>query len=257
MWGENWSVMIPANGNPMRPRLPLLLAGTLLACLAAGPDAQATTVKILASAKAGTIADADADDDLQAFYAGLGAASSLLTGTVTAGDLVGVDVFVVMLPDDAFTAAELTALADFASNGGTLLLMGEQDGFAAAENAHLNAALSSLGSAMSLDAASLDTAGLQDTVSGQIVAQPGLTDGVLVVNYGNVNSISGVSPSREIFLASDLSSVWGGFEPIANGRIVLLADVNVVSNLEDTVANDNHVFKTGPATFVFEREVEV
>lgn len=165
-----------------------------------------------------------------------------MTGTVTAGDLSAVDVFVVMLPDDAFTAAEATAIGDFAANGGTLLLMGEQGGFAPTENGYLDGLLAGLGSAMSLDGNSLDTSGLQNTGAGQIVSQPGLTDDVLVVNYGNVSSISGVSSANELFLTSNLLSLWGGFESIGNGRIILLGDTNMVSNLEDTVGNDNHVF---------------
>lgn len=222
---------------PLLP--PLLLVAS--ACI---QPAEAATVKILTSTKASTILGADADDDLDAFYRDLGATSSLLTGTVTAAELAGVDLFVAMLPDDAFSTAELDDLASFVANGGTLLLMGEQDGFAATENGYLNGALASLGSAMLLDMASLDVppANLLDTVPGQIVPQQGLTNGVSIINYGNVNSISGVSPAREIFLASDLSSVWGGFEPDGNGRIILIAEVNIISNLEDTAGNDNHVF---------------
>lgn len=214
----------------------------IVAVAVVAPLATADTVKILTSTKASTIAGADADDDLDAFYVGLGAVSSLMTGTVTAGDLFGVDVFIVMLPDDAFTAAEEAAISSFAVNGGTLLLMGDQGGFAPTEDGYLDGLLAGLGSAMSLDANSLDTSGLQNTGAGQIILQAGLTDDVSIVNYGNVSSISGVSPANELFLTSNLLSLWGGFEGIGNGRIILLGDTNLVSNLEDTVGNDNHVF---------------
>lgn len=218
--------------------LPLVLAAFSVA-FAVSSDA--ATVKVLASVKAGSISGADADDDLHEFYLGSGADSHLVDGTVTAEDLAGVDLFVVMLPDDAFTAAEMTALGDFVAGGGTLLLMGEQHGFAAAENVYLNDLLTALGSAMRIGTSSVDS-GFRDTLPGQIIAQPGLTDGVFVINYGNVNVLTGVDPARRIFLTSNLASVWGGFEPHGDGRIVFLADVNVISNLEETTANDNHVF---------------
>jgi len=226
-----------------RARCARIAVGLLFSLLLGGAGAHAADIKILTSTSA-VILNADADDDLNTFYVGLGANSSLHTGAVTAADLSGVDLFVIMVPEDAFSAAEESAIADFLAAGGDLLLRGDQDGFAATENGHLNALLSALGSAMSLGTASLDTMGLQDTAPMQILSQPGLTDGVFVVNYGNVNELLGVAPSRELFLTASLSEVWGGFESLggSNGRIILLADTNVISNVEDTVANDNHVF---------------
>jgi hypothetical protein len=226
----------------------LAISFLLLSQLAA-PGAMAETVKILTSVQAGTISGADADDDLAAFYAGFGLDSSLVTGTVTATALVGVDLFVAMLPDDSFSAAEITALDDFVASGGDLLLMGEQHAFAAVENGYLNALLVGVGSAMTLDSSGFDS-GFHNTIGAQIVTQPGLTDGVTLINYGNVNSLSGVSPSREIFLASNLTSVWGGFELLGSGRVILLADVNIISNLEDTAGNDNHIFFENLVEFV-------
>ena len=225
-----------------RPRALLLLASIALLLAPAAPAA-AATVKILTSTLAGTILGGDADDDLDAFYRDLGATSSLLSGAVTPAELVGVDLFVVMLPDDAFTTAEQTALADYVANGGRLLLMGDRQGFSATENGHLDALLAALGSGMSLGSDDIDP-GLQNTVPAQILDPPSVpwNDGVLVVNYGNVNSIAGVPAGNELFLTSDLVSVWGGYEQVGNGEVVLLADVNVISNLEDFQGNDNHVF---------------
>ena len=100
----------------------LLLLFTLAAGL--GPvAADASTVKVLRSTLAGTIANADADDDLDAFYNGVGATSSLHTGTLTAPDLVGVDLLVLMLPDDAFSPSEIAVIDDFVAAGGELLLI--------------------------------------------------------------------------------------------------------------------------------------
>lgn len=211
----------------------------LVFMLMAGPT-EATTVKILTSTAAAGIADGDGDDDLNAFYLDIGAVSSLFSGTVTAAELAGVDLLVVMLPDDAFTTAEIEAMDDFLMNGGRVLFMGEQQMFTPDENGYLNAALSALGSTMSLDANALDS-GFRNTLTSQILAHP-FNTGVFVVNYGNVNSISGVPTDGEILLASDLISVWGGVQERGSGEVVLLADVNIISHIEDTAGNDNHVF---------------
>jgi len=214
----------------------------LLSCvLFAALDAEAAVVKILTSTKASSISGADADDDLNAFYQGLGATSSLHTGTIVPADLDGVDLLVLMVPDDAFSVDEVAAIDAFAAGGGDLLVMGDQQGFSPTENGYLNDLLFDLGSSLGLGASSVD-AGFHDTVPAQIVTQPGLTEGVGTVNYGNVNTVTGFDPARRLFLASNLTSVWGAYEVIGPSRIVLLADVNVISNIEDTSGNDNHVF---------------
>ena len=229
---------------------PSTICGTRVLALAIGlavslplsaPAADAAVVKILTSVKASAISGADADDDLDFFYQGLGATSSLHTGAIVPADLAGVDLLVIMIPDDAFSPGETTAIADFLSAGGDLLVIGEQNGFAATENVFVNDLLSALGSDLSLGNSSIDS-GFHNTVPAQIIAQPGFTDGVVLVNYGNVNAIVGVDPGRKLFLASDLSTVWGAYELFGQSRLVLLADVNVISNLEDTAGNDNHVF---------------
>jgi len=212
----------------------------LLLMIAAASPASATTVKILTSVAAGGISDGDGDDDLNAFYIDIGATSSLFSGAVTAGELAGVDLLVAMLPDDAFIPAEITAMDGFLMNGGRILFIGEQESFASVENGHVDAALSALGSTMSLDANSLDS-GFRNTVISQIRPHP-LNAGVFLINYGNVNTISGVPPGDELFLASNLTSVWGGVETNGSGDIVLLADVNIISHIEDIAGNDNHVF---------------
>ena len=219
----------------------MFVAALVAAIALSSSQVEAAVVKILTSVKASSISGADADDDLNAFYQGLGATSSLHTGAIASADLAGVDLLVIMVPDDAFSAGEIAAVDAFLTDGGDLLVFGEQDGFAAIENGYVNDLLSGLGSAISLGSSSLD-AGFNDTVPAQIVTQAGLTDGVAVVNYGNVNALVGVDPGRKIFLASDLTTVWGAYELIGQSRLVLLADVNVISNLENTADNDNHVF---------------
>jgi len=146
-----------------------------------------------------------------------------------------------MLPDDAFSPAGVSVVDDFLIGGGEHLPIGEQEGFAAVENGYLEDLLVGVGSALSLGNQSLD-AGFNDTVSAQIIDQPGLTDGISLLNYGNTNVVLGFDPEHRLFLAADLASVWETFELIDGSRLVLLGDVKLLSNLEDTVANDNHAF---------------
>ena len=222
----------------------ICIAITLIGLI--GVEADAQTIKVLTSIKAADIADGDGDDDLNAFYVNEGFASSLFSGAVTDAELTGVDLLVIMLPDDAFAVSEITAMANHLSSGRTILFMGEQENFAPTENGFLNAALSDLGSSMELGTDSLDP-GFNDTVLGQILSHP-LNDGVNLINYGNVNSLSGVDPGNGLFLDMNLTALWGGVESVGGGSVALLGDVNMVSHIEDTVNNDNHVFFTNIAT---------
>jgi len=200
----------------------------------------AATIRILSSTLAGTINSADADDDLNTFYQDAGFSSSIFSGAVTSTELSGVDLFIAMLPDDAFSSSEITVMSNFLATSGRILLIGEQHGFAATENGFLNSALASLGSAMSLGSSSIDS-GFNNTSAGQISSHP-LNSGVGLINYGNVNSVSGIPLGGELFLAKDLTTTWGGIESVGGGSVILLADSNMISNIEDTAGNDNHQF---------------
>lgn len=218
-------------------RLPLLSTVCSLCCSIVSNGAE---VAILESTLAGTIADGDGDDDLSEFYQGEGFCSSIVTGVVNEVALASTDLFIVMLPDDPFTASEIASMTNFLSRGKTILFMGEQHGFAAAENVYLNSALSDLGSGMSLGTSSVGS-GFDDTGAGQILAHS-FNSGVDLVNYGNVNSLSGVPAGGELFLAEDLVTVWGGVESLGGGNVILLADINMISHIRDTDENDNHQF---------------
>lgn len=219
----------------------------LLAFLFASEPLESAEIRILTSTLAGTIANGDADDDLNSFYQGGGHSSSLITGPILPGQLVGVDLLVVMLPDAALSMAETDEMLSLAEAGGWILFIGEQHNFAASENGSVNAALGALGSSMSIETSSLGS-GFANTSSDQIVDNP-LTLGVDLVNYGNVNRILGVPSGNEIFLTPDLSNSWAAYERLNHGVIVLLADSNIISNIENTAANDNHAFFSNVAAF--------
>lgn len=220
----------------------LLLFGLLTTAV----SANAAVIKVLSSQRAGDIANGDGDDDLVSFYQNNGFQASLFNGAVSDAELNNVDLLVLMLPDDAFSGSEISAMSNHLARGGRLLFMGEQQSFAAAQNGFINTALAALGSNLLLGSDSLD-AGFNNTGNGQILPNA-LTNGVTTLNYGNVNSVGGTTAENRLLLAKNLSSVWGGVESLNNGSLVVLGDTNLISNLENTNANDNHVFFSNLAT---------
>lgn len=92
------------------------------------------------------------DLEVNAFYAAIaGVTSTLVSGAVSAAMLAGVDLFVVPLPDDSFSASEVLAISGFLTTGGTLFLLGENSSsvFTTA-NAALNQLLDDLESNLNL-----------------------------------------------------------------------------------------------------------
>lgn len=204
--------------------------------LASNLSLGAINISILRSAKAGPITGStDVTDDLRDYYDGQSAYSaSDFTGAVTAAGLSSTDLLIVILPDDAFLASEVTAIDNFVSGGGDLFIIAEQEGFSPTENAHLRGLLSGLGSSMSLDAVSVGS-GFSNTAASQLV-NDSLNSGVSVLNYGNTNTISG--SGTDFLLTSGLAASWGSYESFGSGRITMIADSNLVSNL-GAASNDN------------------
>lgn len=226
-------------------RIAIVILG--LAGLASSADAGLVT--ILRSTKAAEIGMTNgADKDLNSFYLSAGFTTSLFTGPVTDTTLAGSSLFVAMLPDKEFEASEITAMRNFLSTGGRIMFMGEANNFALAENLRINSALRDLGSGLSLGTKSLDP-GLRNTTSAQISAHP-LNNGITQpINYGNVNAIEGTSGSA-LFTTTQVAGAfsWGRVESLNGGEIVLLADTNMISNIESRLLNDNHVFFANVAT---------
>jgi len=77
--------------------------------------------------------------------------------TITDAFLAGVDLFIAILPTNAYSAGETAAMSTFLSAGGTLFLVGDNNDCCASFNGYINAALAALGSSMLLDATTLDS----------------------------------------------------------------------------------------------------
>lgn len=124
------------------------------------------------------------------FYNGLGGVtSSILGGPVTAADLVGVDLFFGILPTAAYSASEIAALSGFLSGGGTVMFIGENSAFPN-ENGRINAALSALGSSLSILASPLFDTGYHTATGSQIAVNP-LTAGVTTFTYAAPSQVAG------------------------------------------------------------------
>lgn len=138
-----------------------------------------------------TVPSGASDFDLfvNTFYNSLsGVTSSIISGTVTGAQLAGADLFVAATPDDAFSASEITALANFLAGGGSIFLLGENNAFST-HNAFINAVLAGLGSGMSIIDDVFDS-GFHTATGSQIALDP-LTAGVATFTYAAPSRVSG------------------------------------------------------------------
>jgi hypothetical protein len=127
--------------------------------------------------------------ELSGFYNSLaGVSSTLLSGAFTATDLAGVDLFLAPAPDNAFSAAEITAMSGLLASDGTLFMMGESV-LPVANINDANSALAALGSALVIGTTNFDI-GAQIATGAQIAAHP-LTTGVTAFNYGGTGEVTG------------------------------------------------------------------
>ena len=136
------------------------------------------------------------------FYnAQAGVTSSIGSGSVTAGDLTGVNLLVVILPDNAFSASELAAVNGFLNGGGRVFFMGENNNptFTAANTA-ISTDLALLGSALTYVPNSLDPGFNTATVGNGQVVTNALTAGVNTFVYA---AVSGVTGGQALFLTTD------------------------------------------------------
>ncbi|MDQ7839037.1 MAG: PEP-CTERM sorting domain-containing protein [Thermodesulfobacteriota bacterium] len=175
------------------------------------------------------------------FYAGLtGHTSSIIYGTLDTNDLSGVDLLWAVQPSDSYTAAELSTMATFLSGGGRIAFMGEHGGYAPNENDRISAALSYLGSGMSIINLWPDGGFHNATVgNGQILPHT-LTAGVNTYNYACFAPLAMGGASQVLMLGTNLSDVMMGYENIGLGSIFLITDQNVWDNVYSS-SNDNNI----------------
>ncbi len=157
--------------------------------------------------------------DVNTFYNSLsGVTSTLISGTVTGAQLAGVNLFVAPIPDDSFTAGEIAAFGTFLSGGGSIFFLGENEAFAT-QNGFINAALTGLGSGMSIVNGFFDS-GFHTATGLQIAADP-FTAGVNTFTYGAPSPVSG---GTQIFFGTDDEPfvAYEGAAPVPEPATMLL-----------------------------------
>ena len=123
-------------------------------------------------------------ENVNNFYTGIaGVSSSIISSALTITDalLAGSDLFVSILPENAYTASEISAMSSFLSGGGSVFFIGENSYFDT-NNAFINDALLGLGSSMSLLEGTVFDSGFH-TATGDKIATDPLTAGVTEFSY--------------------------------------------------------------------------
>jgi len=138
---------------------------------------------------------------LNAFYNSLsGVSSTAISGTLTTGNLANISLLIVVMPDNAFTASEVSAVQGFLSAGKTLFIIG--DNSTVANGGAINSDLIALGSALRIHLNVVDGGSLLATVANHQILSDSLTAGVNRLTYGGLG-ISTVSGGKALVLASN------------------------------------------------------
>lgn len=126
--------------------------------------------------------------NIAAYYSTLAGVTATQTTSTSVTSLGGVNLFITMLPQSAYSAAELSAMSSFLGSGGTLFFIGESSGYAAGGVADpiITSTLSALGSTLTMS-------GNDGSIYPQtaIVVPNALTAGVSGFTYGFTSFVSG------------------------------------------------------------------
>ncbi len=115
---------------------------------------------------------------------------STFDGIITPSELVDVDLFISMIPQDHYSNDEVAALSGFLSADGSLLLMGENFINFYESNFYINTLLVNLGSSLKLDTDSL-TGNFQQTTN---IENNPFNLGVDTITYAYTNTVIGGTP---------------------------------------------------------------
>jgi hypothetical protein len=176
------------------------------------------------------------------FYSGTaGNTSSVVAGQLDTVNLAGVNLLWAVQPADAYTAAELTAMAGFLSGGGRIAFMGEHGSFAPDENLRINAALTYLGVNVQIVNTIVDSGFRSASVAdGQIKAHP-LTTGVNFYQYAAFAPLTVGAGAETLMTGEDnTSDVMMAYQNVGRGSVFLITDQNVFDNAPNWSGNFNN-----------------
>jgi hypothetical protein len=154
-----------------------------------------TSVAILDHGLGGSVGTVPSD--INTHYNSLtGVSSSIFTGTVTGAQLSVVDLFVAVLPDDDFTAAEIGVMTSFLYSGGDIFFLGENNNFPT-QNARINNALTGLGSSLQIVNDIFDSG--YHIATGSQIATDAYTAGVSTFTYAAPSQVPVVTGGTTLF----------------------------------------------------------
>lgn len=134
----------------------------------------------------------DPVDSVNDFYNTIsGVTSNIFDGMFTSDDLIGVDLFIAPLPNDSFTSAEISALGNYLTGGGSVFFLGENSNYVS-QNQSINDALAALGSSLTLvpDMVAPTPPSPSVAVGSQIVSDP-FTVGVSTFSHLTSSQVTG------------------------------------------------------------------
>ncbi len=174
------------------------------------------------------------------FYDNLTGADSNIIGSLTAGNLAGVELLWAVQPAAAYSAGDITVMKNFMNSGGRIAFMGEHGAFAPQENARIAAAVTALGGNININVDFPD-AGFHDATvgNGQILVDP-LTVGVNTYNYACFASLVLGGNAKALMTGINHSLIMMAYQAVGAGSIFLITDQNVWDNVS-AASNDNKV----------------
>ena len=177
-----------------------------------------------------------------------GTTSTIANGQLNTVSLAGLELLWAVQPADSYTQAELNTMALFLAGGGRIAFMGEHGTFAPDENNRISAALSFLGSTISIQNLAPDAGFRTASVNDGQIKPHSLTAGVLTYEYACFAPLL-VRGTAEILMTGEdnPSQVMMAYQNIGPGSVFLITDQNVwdnaYSNWNNNQFNNRRMFE--------------
>jgi PEP-CTERM motif len=163
--------------------------------------------------------------NIASYYNGLSGVTATQTTATSVASLAGMNLFITMLPQGAYSGAEISAMSSFLSGGGTVFFIGEATGYIPGGIADpiITSTLGTLGSAMTMS-------GANGVDYGNAVVVPNaLTAGVSNFNYVYTAWVSGGTPLFDTNPTSgtglpfiEVQTVGGSLTPEPASEVLML-----------------------------------
>lgn len=181
-------------------------------------------------------------NNINNFYSSLaGHSSSIASGQLDTVNLAATNLLWATQPADAYTVAELNAMANFLANGGRIAFMGEHGTYTPNQNNRINTALSFLGTTISINNVILDSGFRSASVADGQILSHALTNGVNTYQYAAFAPLTISGTAEALMLGEDSynggSSIMMAYQNIGPGSVFLITDQNVWDNAASNWSN--------------------